>query len=219
MATISEPRTQAGSTPAAGTGSSWAPANPAALGLAVFGITTMMLSIMNANLVTDNLPAVATMALAVGGIPQLLAGMWEFRNGNTLGAVAFSAYGGFWISFYFLVHGVSTNAATNTVTASSLGLYLWCWTGFTAVMFICSLAGARAVQAVFLLLTLTFAFLAIGASGGHLAPAASGATMTNIGGYLGIVTAIAALYTSAAEIMAATYKHDVLPLGRPVVHN
>ena len=83
----------------------WVPANPAPLGLAGFAMTTFVLSIFNAHLVsTAGEGVVLGLALAYGGIAQLLAGMWEFRTGNTFGAVAFSSYGAFWISFYFLAH-------------------------------------------------------------------------------------------------------------------
>src|SRR5947209_12829266 len=104
MATISEtpPPRSAPAAVSQGPGG-WIPANPAPLGLAGFGITTFVLSMMNANLVSDtNLPVVLGLAIAYGGLAQLLAGMWEFRTGNTFGAVAFTSYGAFWISFYFL---------------------------------------------------------------------------------------------------------------------
>jgi hypothetical protein len=183
------------------------------LGLAGFGITTLMLSVMNANWVSFNkdLPVVLGMALAYGGIAQLLAGMWEFRAGNTFGAVAFTSFGAFWISFFVLVSFDLTKIAPSGVNAG-LGLYLWAWAIFTAMMFLCSFAGTRAIQLVLLLLTVTFVFLGIGNAGGH-------ADMIHLGGYVGVATAAAALYTAAAEIMAATYKHDVLPVGRPVPHN
>src|SRR2546423_7844160 len=83
----------------------WAPADPGPLGLAGFAATTFMLSMINANLVSATaLPVVLGMALAYGGIAQLVAGIWEFRTGNTFGAVAFCSFGAFWISFYVLVH-------------------------------------------------------------------------------------------------------------------
>src|SRR5215475_15979725 len=90
--------------PYAGRTAGWTPANPAPLGLAGFAATTFMLSMINANLVNHNsLTGVLGLALAYGGIAQLIAGIWEFRTGNTFGAVAFCSYGAFWISFYFLV--------------------------------------------------------------------------------------------------------------------
>src|SRR5581483_4282429 len=82
----------------------WTPADPGPLGLAGFAGTTFVLSMMNANLVSDKgVGVVLALALAYGGVAQLLAGMWEFRTGNTFGAVAFSSFGAFWISFFFLI--------------------------------------------------------------------------------------------------------------------
>src|SRR5579884_2173428 len=82
----------------------WAPADPGPLGLAGFAMTTFVLSMMNGNLVSaKGIGAVLALAFAYGGLAQLLAGMWEFRTGNTFGAVAFSSYGAFWISFFFLI--------------------------------------------------------------------------------------------------------------------
>ncbi|WP_249010768.1 acetate uptake transporter [Conexibacter sp. DBS9H8] len=218
MATISEPQRGSGAvapTGASGATQGWLPANPAPLGLSGFGITTLMLSMMNANLVSfsHDVEVVLGMALAYGGLCQLLAGMWEFRAGNIFGAVAFSSYGAFWISFFVLVSfdlGKVGGGAAGV--DAGLGLYLWAWAIFTGMMFLCSFANARAVQAVFLFLTLTFVFLGIGNSGGS-------ASMIHIGGYLGIITAALALYTACGEIMAVVYKHDVLPLGRPTPHN
>ena len=221
MATISEPSRGSGSTPvrphsdAVGPTQGWLPANPAPLGLCGFGITTLILSVMNANLVSfgHDLPVVLGMALAYGGLAQLLAGMWEFRTGNTFGAVAFTSFGAFWISFFILVSFdlVKIGGGAAGVNAG-LGLYLWAWAIFTGMMFLCSFTATRAVQAVFLALTLTFVFLGIGNSGGS-------SSMIHVGGYLGIVTAALALYTACGEIMASVYAHDVLPLGRPAPRN
>lgn len=193
----------------------WVPANPAPLGLAAFGITTLMLSVMNANLVSfaNDLPVVLGMALAYGGIGQLLAGLWEFRTGNTFGAVAFCSFGAFWISFFFLVTFDLAKVGGGAAGVNAgLGLYLWAWAIFTGMMFLCSFTATRAVQAVFLVLTITFIFLGIGNSGGN-------ASMIHVGGWAGIVTAALALYAACGEIMTAVYGHDVLPLGRPVPHN
>jgi len=191
-------------------GSSWKPANPAPLGLAGFGITTLVLSMMNANLVSfdKNVPVVLGLAIAYGGLAQLLAGMWEFRTGNTFGAVAFTSYGAFWISFYFLVQVQLPEIAKGGDVGNALGLYLWAWAIFTGYMFLCSFAGPRAVSVVFILLTLTFIFLGIGNSG------ASNNTI-HIGGFLGLATAAAALYTSAAIILHESHGRYILPIGAP----
>jgi succinate-acetate transporter protein len=165
---------------------------------------------MNANLVSfsKNMPVVLGMAIAFGGLAQFLAGMWEFRTGNTFGAVAFTAYGAFWISFYFLVQVQFPTLVKNGDAGNAVGLYLWAWGIFTGVMFLCSFAASRAVQVVFLLLTITYILLGIGNSG-------ASDSIIHAGGWVGLATAAAAVYTAAGEIMTSAYGHDVLPLGRP----
>ena len=208
--------------PTGGRSAGWIPANPAPLGLAGFAGTTFVLSLVNSGLVGDKtlvggglLPLVAALALVYGGIAQLLAGMWEFRTGNTFGAVAFSSYGAFWISFFFIVQAAGTVAKTELF--SGLGLYLWMWGLFTAMMFLASLRTTGAIAVVFFLLALTFIVLGIGNSA-----LAGGTSVTNgtikLGGYLGILTAIAAWYAAMAAVLASTFGRDVLPvfpLSRP----
>jgi succinate-acetate transporter protein len=189
-------------------GAGWLPANPAPLGLSGFGLTTLVLSFVNANIVGGgpaSFPIVLGMALAFGGLAQLFAGMWEFRTGNTFGAVAFSSFGAFWISFFFLV---SFNVAQlpKTEIDAALGLYLWMWGIFTGMLFLCTFASPRALQLLFLLLTVTFILLGIGNSGAH-----SG--IVHAGGYVGIATGAVALYIACADIMQAVYKRSVLPVG------
>lgn len=197
-------------TAAAGTLAGWIPANPAPLGLMGFGVTTLVLSVMNANLVSfdKNVPVVLGLAVAYGGAAQLLAGMWEFRTGNTFGAVAFTSYGAFWISFYFLIQVQLPEIAKGGDVGNALGLYLWCWGIFTGLMFLCSFAGSRAVSAVFFALTVTYVLLGIGQSG-------ASQNMIHAGGFAGIVTAALALYTATAEVMHAQYKRWVLPVNEP----
>ncbi len=211
MATVSEEGLasgrQAGTSSMTG-GAGWLPANPAPLGLSGFGLTTLVLSFVNANIVgggPGSFPIVLGMALGFGGICQLLAGMWEFRTGNTFGAVAFSSYGAFWISFFILV---SFNVAQlpKTEVLSLLGLYLWMWGIFTGMLFLCTFASPRALQLLFLLLTVTFILLGIGNSG-------NSSGMIHAGGYVGIATGAVALYIACADIMQAVYKRSVLPVG------
>jgi succinate-acetate transporter protein len=202
--------------PTGGRLAGWTPADPGPLGLAAFAGTTFVLSMINSGLVGDKthpggglLPLVAALALAYGGIAQLLAGIWEFRTGNTFGAVAFSSYGAFWISFFFIVQSVSANAGSEVF--SGLGLYLWMWGIFTAYMFIASLRTTGAVALVFLLLAITFIVLGIGNS------ALAGTTsVTNgtikLGGYLGILTAIAAWYASFAAVINSTFGRILAPV-------
>jgi uncharacterized protein len=208
--------------PAGGRLAGWAPADPGPLGLAAFAGTTFVLSLVNAGLVGSQhlpggglLPLVAALALAYGGIAQFAAGIWEFRTGNTFGAVAFCSFGAFWISFYFVVHAVSSLAPTEVF--SGLGLYLWMWGIFTAYMFIASLRTTGAVALVFLLLTITFILLGIGNSALAGTHSVINGTI-KLGGYVGIATAIAAWYASFAAVLNSTFGRvmaPVFPLRRP----
>ena len=208
MATVDEEGLASGRQAGASSMTGWIPANPAPLGLSGFGLTTLVLSFVNANIVGGGpatFPIVLGMALAFGGLAQLFAGMWEFRTGNTFGAVAFSSYGAFWISFFFLV---SFNVAglPKTEVLSLLGLYLWMWGIYTGILFLCTFASPRALSLLFLLLTVTFILLGIGNSG-------NSSGMIHAGGYFGIATGAVALYIACADIMQAVYKRPVLPVG------
>jgi succinate-acetate transporter protein len=197
--------------PTGGRAGAWTPSDPAPLGLAGFALTTFALSVVNANLVSSTaLPMVAVLALVYGGLAQLLAGMWEFRTGNTFGAVAFTSYGAFWISLYFLIH-VGLPAIPKSEVASALGLYLWAWAIFTAYMFVASLRTTGAIALVFLLLEITFIILAIGNSALAGGTAATNSTI-KLGGYVGIVTAIVAWYTSFAAVINSTFGRVVAPV-------
>jgi uncharacterized protein len=197
--------------PTDGRGGGWSPADPGPLGLAAFATTTFALSMVNANLVSAGaLPIVAVMALAFGGIAQLVAGIWEFRTGNTFGAVVFTAYGTFWISFFFVVQ-VALPALPKAEIFSGLGLYLWSFTIFTVLVFIASLRTTGVVALTVFVLLITFILLAIGNS------ALAGTTdVTNgtikLGGYLGIITAILAWYAAMAGLVNGTWGRDVFPV-------
>jgi succinate-acetate transporter protein len=185
-------------------GVGWTPADPAPLGLAGFALTTFVLSMFNAHLVSSaGEPVVLGLALAYGGIAQLLAGMWEFRTGNTFGAVAFSSYGAFWISFWALVTFFASKIPAEHAGAA-IGLYLWGWGIFTTYMFVASLRTTGAVALVFALLAITFILLGIGNSGGH-------ENIIKWGGYVGLATAAAAWYASFAAVLNHTFKRTVLP--------
>ena len=206
-----EPNVAPAPDPTGGPSASWTPANPAPLGLAGFAATTFMLSMINANLVNHlALTGVLGLAIAYGGIAQLIAGIWEFRTGNTFGAVAFCSYGAFWISFYFLVT-VGLGGVPKGSVDSVIGLYLWTWGIFTSLMFFASLRTTGAVAIVFLLLAITFIVLGIGNS------ALAGTLQTTngtikLGGWLGLATAIAAWYTAIAAVLESTYGRTVLPV-------
>ncbi|MGF1430979.1 acetate uptake transporter [Kitasatospora sp. LaBMicrA B282] len=180
-------------------------ADPAPLGLAGFAMTTMVLSCFNANLLSDKLSVVVLpLALAYGGLAQLLAGMWEFRKGNTFGATAFSSFGAFWLAYYFLVKDAVPAAATNPDLHKAIGLFLLAWAIFTAYMTVAAVRVSGAVLAVFAVLTITFAVLAAGAFG----PSTSA---TKAGGWLGLVDAALAWYASFAGVTAYTFKRQILP--------
>ena len=179
-------------------------ADPAALGLAGFAMTTFVLSLANTGLIAGAGAAVLGLALFYGGIAQLLAGMWEFVKGNTFGAVAFSSYGAFWLSFWFLL----TTGGDKAAGSAGVGAYLLAWTIFTAFMTIGAVKSSRVVLLVFIALTLTFLLLTIHAFSGV-------AAMGQIGGYLGLITAVLAWYGSAASVINSTWKRTVLPVGAP----
>jgi succinate-acetate transporter protein len=189
-------------------------ADPAPLGLAAFATTTFILSMINANLVGGGVATaagiVAGMALAYGGIAQFIAGLWEFRNGNTFGATAFCSFGMFWVSFYLLLH-VTASALPKNEVFSAIGLYLWAWAIFTAYMTVASLRTTGAVFAVFLLLTITFILLGIGNSALEGTTSATNSTI-KIGGYVGLATAIVAWYASFAGVLNDTWGRTVLPV-------
>ena len=180
-------------------------ADPGPLGLAGFAMTTFVLSMFNADLVSSGgEPIVFGLALAYGGLAQLLAGMWEFRTGNTFGAVAFTSFGAFWISLWafeqFYADSVPAKDAGHAV-----GLYLIAWGIFTTYMFVASLRTTAAVALVFLLLAPTFFLLGIGNAGPH-------ANVTKLGGWFGLVTAGAAWYASFAAVTNSTFGRTVLPV-------
>jgi succinate-acetate transporter protein len=180
-------------------------ADPAPLGLAGFALTTFVLSMFNAGLVDKKgLPIVFGLALAYGGVAQLLAGMWEFRKGNTFGATAFSSYGAFWLSYWaFVTFFAKDVPAANA--GSAVGLYLIGWGIFTAYMWIASFRTTAAVNLVFLLLAITFFLLGIGETTGNTG-------VGKLGGWVGLATAVAAWYASFAAVANFTFGRELVPV-------
>jgi uncharacterized protein len=182
-------------------------ADPGPLGLAAFALTTFVLSMFNANLVgAGGEPVVFGLALAYGGLAQFTAGMWEFRTGNTFGAVAFTSYGAFWLSFWAFVEFFEKDVP-KADAGHAVGLYLIAWGIFTLYMFVASLRTSVAIATVFALLTLTFFALGIGNAGGHT-------DIVHLGGWIGLATAVAAWYASFAAVTNATFGRTVLPVRR-----
>ena len=167
-------------------------------------MTTFVLSMINSNFVdAKDTPIVLGLALAYGGIAQILAGMWEFRTGNTFGAVAFTSFGAFWISFWLIEVFYAKDITGNV--GHAVGLYLWAWAIFTAYMSVAALRTSGAVLLVFVLLTITFVLLAIGNTGPHT-------MVLHWGGYFGLATALAAWYASFAAVVNSTFGRVVRPV-------
>ena len=201
------PNVKAAAAPTAG----WTPADPGPLGLACFALTTFVLSMFNAGLVEEaGEPIVYGLALMYGGIAQILAGMWEFRTGNTFGALAFTSYGAFWLSFWawrqFDRPDVLAAGGVETVL-NAASLFLFAWGIFTLYMLVASLGTNTVLVVVFTLLTITFFLLGIGDAGGS-----RNDTLHKAGGCFGLATAACAWYGSFAAVTNATMGRTVLPL-------
>jgi succinate-acetate transporter protein len=190
-------------------------ADPAPLGLAAFALTTFILSGHNASFIPDGVWI--GLALFYGGLAQLLAGMWEFRNRNVFGATAFSSYGGFWLSlgmFAVLASTVSGFAGLDAAGANNaLAWFVLAFAFFNTYMMLWATRVNLAVLGVFLTLEITEILLAIGffrLAHGH------SPYMLHAGGWAGIVTAAVAWYTSAAGVVNGMAPRPVLPVGRPL---
>lgn len=178
-------------------------ADPAPLGLAAFALTTFLLSAKNAGW-TDGGDAWLGFAFAYGGLGQLLAGMWEFRNKNVFGATAFSTYGTFWIGlglYVLLAEGASANPLND------LGFILLAFAIFNTYMLLWSTRVTVAVFLVFLTLEVTEVVLSIGFF-------TEAENVVKAGGVIGLVTAAVAWYTSAAGVVNGMSGRAVLPVGR-----
>jgi succinate-acetate transporter protein len=180
-------------------------ADPAPLGLAAFALTTFVLSTANAGWLDKSAtPVVFGLALAYGGIGQFAAGIWEFAKGNTFGSTAFCSYGAFWVSYWYLTGHTDLTGITPNNVDNGIGVFLLAWGIFTLYMTVAATRVSGAVLAVFALLTLTFFLLAIGAFN-------QSDGWTKFGGYVGLLTAIAAWYASFAGVTNFTFKRTVLP--------
>ena len=185
-------------------------ADPAPLGLAAFALTTFLLSAVNAHWASTSTGSDwLGYAFAYGGLCQLLAGMWEFRNGNVFGSTAFSTYGGFWIGLGLWAVLVAPKAASATAADKDLGWILLAFAIFNTYMLIFSSQVNVAVFTVFATLELTEILLFIGGFAGN-------ATLTKMGGYVGVITALAAWYASAAGVINGMKGRAVWPVGSPL---
>jgi uncharacterized protein len=175
-------------------------ANPGPLGLSAFALTTFLLMLFKIGALSGtHVGIMIGLALAYGGIAQFVAGMWEFRAGNTFGATAFTSFGAFWISFALILIGVGfvpTGLSANAPDATAVGWYEVGWGIFTALMMLASFRTNLATAAVFVLLAATFIVLGLGDLN-------TNTSITNVGGYLGIATAVVAWYTALAGVLAS----------------
>ena len=201
-------------------------ADPAPLGLAAFALTTFLLSAKNADWMTHSTGnAWLSYAFAYGGLAQLLAGMWEFRNRNVFGATAFGTYGSFWIGLFLWVRFVvdpavaaarpATLAASVSALNHDLAWILLAFANFTTDKLIMSAQVNLAVFGVFLTLEITEIILCIGNfnAGAALNPT----TTIKIGGYVGLLTALVAWYASAAGVSNGIAGRLRFPVGRPLI--
>ena len=181
-------------------------ADPGPLGLAAFALTTFLLSVVNAHWTNGNSAGTAFLgyALAYGGIAQLLAGMWEFRRGNVFASTAFSSYGAFWIGLFIWIR------VAPAATGHDLGWILFAFAIFNAYMLLMATQVNLAVFLVFLTLQLTEILLAVGNF-------TSSVSVAQAGGYVGVLTALVAWYTSAAGVSAGIGGRILLPVGRPLI--
>jgi len=184
--------------------------DPGPLGLSGFALTTFVLSLVNAGILsaTNDVKVVVGLALFYGGLTQLLAGMWEFRAGNTFGATAFSSFGAFWLSWaVMLIPGFGIGLlGTGGPGRLALGWFLIGWAIVTAILTLGAIRISGALSAVFVLLFLTFLLLGLGQLTGNM-------TLTQVGGWLGILTAIAAWYTALAGLLRSVSRGRVaLPI-------
>uniref|UniRef100_A0A1D1Y5S1 Ammonia transport outward protein 2 n=1 Tax=Anthurium amnicola TaxID=1678845 RepID=A0A1D1Y5S1_9ARAE len=188
-------------------------ANPAPLGLCGFALTTFVLSIHNAGATTVILPNIVIgLALFYGGLAQLLAGMWEFKTGNTFGATAFSSYGAFWLSFAaILLIPIPAVPDDPHSTDHAIGIFLLGWTIFTFLLFLATFRSSGGIMALFFFLTATFLFLTLGKFF-QLDPISKSPNgLTKGGGVLGIITALIAWYNALAGLLTPESSYFTLP--------
>jgi len=181
--------------------------NPAPLGLISFASTLFLLSLVNVRargVFQTNI--IIGMGLAFGGLCQLLAGMWEFAAGNTLGATVFTSYGGFWLSLSLIfIPGTGVLSSLGADFNDALALYLATWFIFTFLMFIGSLRSTLGLVAFFFTLDMTFLFLMLG----QIFPTKFGLTKT--GGAFGIIASFIAYYVGTSELIPRHASYFTLP--------
>ena len=181
-------------------------ANPAPLGLLGFGLTTVLLNLHNAGFYELNTMILA-MGICYGGLAQIIAGIMEWKKGNTFATTAFISYGFFWLSLVALIVLPKIIPALKPADDTAMAAYLAMWGLFTAVMFLGTLRLNRALQCVFGTLTILFFLLAIGDATG------ASAGFKHATGWEGLVCGFAAIYTGLAQVLNELAGTVILPLG------
>ena len=184
-------------------------ANPAPLGLLGFGMTTILLNLHNAGLYPNG-SMIFAMGIFCGGLAQIIAGIMEWKKGNTFGTTAFTMYGIFWLSLVALWIMPKLGWAEAS-TVPSIAWYLFVWGLFTLVMFFGTLKTNRALQFVFMSLVVLFFLLALG-------DALENGTLKMIAGVEGIVCGLSATYTGLAQVVNEANGRIVMPLGQVYQH-
>lgn len=186
-------------------------ANPAPLGLMGFGMTTVLLNLHNAGLIDESgIGMILSMGIFYGGLAQIFAGMWEIKRGNTLGATAFSSFGLFWISLV-AIELFPVLGWFDAPSANAMAAYLMMWGLFTALLTISTFKANRALQVVFVTLTLLFFLLAVGEILAT-SDAVAGNIITTVAGYEGLFCGFSAIYLATAEVVNETYGKTILPV-------
>lgn len=180
-------------------------ANPAPLGLFGFGMTTVLLNLHNSGFFEMNAMILA-MGICYGGAAQVVAGIMEFKKGNTFGTTAFISYGAFWLSFVALVLLPKIDSAL-VPSETAMAAYLAMWGLFTFGLFFATIRLSRALQVIFGTLTILFFLLAAGDYYG------AGAGFKHFTGYEGIVCGLSAFYAGVAQVLNEVFGKTVLPLG------
>jgi succinate-acetate transporter protein len=181
-------------------------ANPGPLGLMGFGMTTILLNLHNAGFFPLT-AVIVSMGIFYGGLIQILAGMMEFKKGNTFGTTAFTSYGAFWLSLVGILM-LPRMGLADASSESFLGAYLGVWGVFTLFMFFGTMKANRGIQVVFGSLTILFALLCYGNMTGNTA-------VLHFAGFEGIFCGVSAIYLAMAEVLNEQYGRTVLPVGEP----
>jgi succinate-acetate transporter protein len=183
-------------------------ANPAPLGLMGFGMTTVLLNIHNAGFFPDVGSMIMAMGIFFGGIAQIIAGILEYKKGNTFGLTAFVSFGSFWLTLVAMLILPKLGLA-QAPPAEFVGCYLFMWGLFTAMMFIGTLRANKVLQFIFGSLAVLFFLLAAE----HWLPEHAAHLVGKLAGFEGIICGLSAIYLAMAEVINEALGEVILPIG------